>query len=205
MLSQLVESGEAKDTGDDIYEYSVGSGTRVVLDIGHVIVFGQMVHQSKKVKGTVGLDYPFLALLAFIAFLGAMTIVAAHRTNLSSSSTDILDSVELLVKSPSLKTMRERPSCGQSRRGEGAKAKKKKARLARKTQDGESQGNKVEIDQQELDREVADNAGLMGQMADQGGMDGILGDTIVDENMMGGIGGALEWVTVGNKRPRLSW
>ena len=38
---------------------------------------------------------------------------------------------------------------------------------------------------------MADNAGLMGQMADQGGMDGILGDTIVDENMMGGIGGAL--------------
>jgi hypothetical protein len=65
--------------------------------------------------------------------------------------------------------------------GEGAKAKMEKAK-----------GNKVEIDlQQELDREMAENAGLMGSMADQGGLDGILGDTIGDENMMGGIGGAL--------------
>jgi hypothetical protein len=61
---------------------------------------------------------------------------------------------------------------------------------------GKGKGNKVEIDQQEFSREMADNAGLMGSMADQGGMDGILGDTIVDHNivdhnMLGGIGGAL--------------
>lgn len=195
MLSQLIESGDATTAGGDIYEYSVNPGSRVVLDIGHVIVFGQMVHQSKKVKGAVAVDYPFLALLAFVAFLGAMTVVAAHRTSLSSSSTDLLDAkfVELLVKDPEKEDHREKDKpAANPDAGEGAKAKKEEGKVGKKDAKMEkAKGNKVEIDQQELDREMADNAGLMGSMADQGGMDGILGDTIVDENMMGGIGGAL--------------
>jgi hypothetical protein len=70
--------------------------------------------------------------------------------------------------------------------GEGAKAKKEEGKVGKKDAKMEkAKGNKVEISLQELDREIADNAGLMGSM------DGILGDTIVDENMMGGIGGAL--------------
>ena len=195
MLSQLVESGDATSEGGDIYTYDVKPGSRIVLDIGHVIVFGQMVHQSKKVKGAVSVDYPFLALLAFIAFLGAMAMVAADRASLSSSSTDLLDErfVELLVKEPEPEEHREkdRPAANPDA-GEGAKAKKEEGKVGKKDAKMEkAKGNKVEIDQQELDREMADNAGLMGQMADQGGMDGILGDTIVDENMMGGIGGAL--------------
>ncbi|MEC7242664.1 MAG: AgmX/PglI C-terminal domain-containing protein, partial [Myxococcota bacterium] len=136
-----------------------------------------------------------LALLAFIAFLGAMAMVAADRASLSSSSTDLLDErfVELLVKEPEPEEHREkdRPAANPDA-GEGAKAKKEEGKVGKKDAKMEkAKGNKVEIDQQELDREMADNAGLMGQMADQGGMDGILGDTIVDENMMGGIGGAL--------------
>lgn len=195
MLSQLIESGDASSDGGDIYTYDVKPGSRVVLDIGHVIVFGQMVHQSKKVKGAVSIDYPFLALLAFIAFLGGMAMVAADRASLSSSSTDLLDErfVELLVKEPEPEEHREkdRPAANPDA-GEGAKAKKEEGKVGKKDAKMEkAKGNKVEIDQQELDREMADNAGLMGQMADQGGMDGILGDTIVDENMMGGIGGAL--------------
>ena len=60
MLSQLVESGEAKDTGDDIYEYSVGqapSGAR--HRTRHRLRSNGAPEQES--KGTVGLDYPFLA------------------------------------------------------------------------------------------------------------------------------------------------
>ena len=135
MLSQLIESGDASSDGGDIYTYDVKPGSRIVLDIGHVIVFGQMVHQSKKVKGAVSIDYPFLALLAFIAFLGGMAMVAADRASLSSSSTDLLDErfAELLVKEPEPEEHREkdRPAANPDA-GEGAKAKKEEGKVGKK-------------------------------------------------------------------------
>jgi hypothetical protein len=194
-LSELIESGAAKSAGGEIYELPLSGDTRVILDIGHVIMFGQMVHQSQRVAGAVALDYPFLGVFAFMLFLGSMMGIIASQTTLSDASIhEIPDRfVELLLKEPVIEEHKEKnkPNTNPDA-GEGAKAKKEEGKVGKKdAKMDKAKGNKVEIQRQELDREIAEDAGLLGQIADQGGMDGTFGNTIVDETLLGGIGGAL--------------
>jgi hypothetical protein len=195
-LSEVISDGSAKQVSSGIYEIPVNDQTRVVLDIGHVIVFGQMVSQSKRVKGAVTLDYAFLAILAFVSFLGIMAGVLASQATLSGSDVNSLDErfVELLLQEDEPEQHRERDSQPEANpdAGEGAKAKKEEGKVGEKDAEMErAKGNKVEIEEMELDRDVAQNAGLMGQMNEMGGMDGIMGNSVVDDSMMGGIGGVL--------------
>ncbi|MCB9761381.1 MAG: FHA domain-containing protein [Alphaproteobacteria bacterium] len=73
-IQEMIESGKASDQGGGLYKVEVDENTRVVLDLGHVIFFAQMVPASKKLiaKITDDLDYPFLGIMTFVAFLGLM-------------------------------------------------------------------------------------------------------------------------------------
>jgi hypothetical protein len=73
--------------------------------------------------------------------------------------------------------------------GEGAKAKREEGKVGKKDAKMEkAKGNKVELQQGELDREMADNAGLFGDM---GQLDGVFGSSGLNEDIVGGIGSLL--------------
>ena len=199
MLSKLVESGEAKKVEGELYEYPVTPGTRIVLDIGHVIVFGQMVHQSKKVPAVYDVDYPFLALLAFILFLGGLAYVQAHRTGdgyrIKGSATDIIKAqIDPAEETPQKD---EKPKANPDA-GEGAKAKKDEGKVGKKEAELEqAKGNKREVDQTQRDMEMVEDAGLMGMMNDMGGAEGNMGASVAEANL-DGIGGVFG--SKGNQR-----
>jgi len=143
----------------------------------------------------MAMDYTFLGVFAFMFFLGSMLGIIASQSTLSDSEIhEIPDRfVELLLKEPVIEEHKEKnkPNTNPDA-GEGAKAKKEEGKVGKKdAKMDKAKGNKVEIQRQELDREIAEDAGLLGQIADQGGMDGTFGNTIVDETLLGGIGGAL--------------
>jgi len=76
--------------------------------------------------------------------------------------------------------------------GEGAKARKEEGKVGKKDAKMEkAKGNKVAIQARELDREIAENAGVLGSLADAGELDGVFGSSGLDSELSGGIGGLI--------------
>ncbi len=194
-LAELIESGVAKDAGGGIYELPIVGDTRVILDIGHVIMFGQMVHQSQRVAGAVAMDYPFLGVFAFMLFLGSMMGIIASQTTLSDASIhEIPDRfVELLLKEPVVEEHKEKnkPNTNPDA-GEGAKAKKEEGKVGKKdAKMDKAKGNKVEMNKRQIDKEIAENAGVLGAMRDGAELDGVFGSSGLNSDITGGIGGLI--------------
>jgi hypothetical protein len=76
--------------------------------------------------------------------------------------------------------------------GEGVKAKKEEGKVGKKDAKMEkAKGNKVEIQKKELDREIAENQGILGALAGNADLDGMFGTSGLDANLTGGIGGLI--------------
>jgi hypothetical protein len=76
--------------------------------------------------------------------------------------------------------------------GEGAKAKREEGKVGKKDAKMEkAKGDKVEMNKQQVDREVAENAGVLGAMRDGGEMDGVFGTSGLNSDLTGGIGGLI--------------
>jgi len=197
-LHELIESGTARSTGSGTYQVDVTEDTRIIVDIGHVIFFGQMVHPGKRVvaKMTENLDYPFLGLLTFMAFLGLMAGVLIY-TMPPRPDNEIMEIpdrfVELLLQQPEIEKNRERtkPS-GNPDAGEGAKAKREEGKVGKKdAKMDRAKGNKVQMNKKQVDKEIAENAGVLGALRDGSELDGVFGSSGLSSDIAGGIGGLI--------------
>jgi hypothetical protein len=75
--------------------------------------------------------------------------------------------------------------------GEGAKAKKEEGKVGKKdAKMKQAKGNKVEMQQQQLDKEIAEQAGVLGAMRD-GAADNVFGSSAMSSDLAGGIGGLI--------------
>ena len=76
--------------------------------------------------------------------------------------------------------------------GEGAKAKKEEGKVGKKdAKMDKAKGEKVQMQKQQLDKEVADNAGLMAALRDDSALDQAIGATGLNADTMSGIGGLI--------------
>jgi len=191
---ELIESGQATDTGGGIYRMPVTDDTRIIADIGHVIFFGQMVHPGRRVasKITDSLDYPFLAIMIFMMFLGTMfgIILATMPPPPENEVMEIPDRfVELLLEDPEMD--RHEPDKNPDA-GEGAKAKKEEGKVGKKDAKMEkAKGNKVEMNKRQVDKEIAESAGVLGALRDGSELDGVFGSSGLNSDLLGGIGGLI--------------
>ncbi|MCB9745873.1 MAG: AgmX/PglI C-terminal domain-containing protein [Alphaproteobacteria bacterium] len=195
-LQEVIESGKASPSGG-LYKLEVDENTRVVIDLGNVIFFAQMVPASKKLlaKITDDLDYPFLGIMTFVAFLGLMAgiIVSTMPPRPASETMEIPDRfVELLLEKPPPEQPKEKKPDMNPDAGEGAKAKKEEGKVGKKDAKMEkAKGEKVEMDKKKIDKEIAENAGVLGAMRDGAEMDGVFGSSGLNSNVQGGIGGLI--------------
>jgi outer membrane biosynthesis protein TonB len=195
-FQSLIESGTASAVGPGLYQVPVEGDTRIVADLGHVIFFGQNVAPSKQVKGAVDLDYPFLAIMAFMGFvlvmLAAFVIVSGPPPE--SEAMDVPDRfVELLLQQPEPEEQKEdnKPDANPDA-GEGEKAKKEEGKVGKKDAKMEkAKGSKVEMQQRQLDKEIAENAGVLGALRDGAELDGVFGSSNLNSDLAGGIGGLI--------------
>ncbi len=193
-FQELIESGQAESMGGGQYKFPLTEDTRVIADIGHVIFFGQMVNPGRRVAGSVltTLDYPFLAIMVFMAFLGTMfgIILYTMPPPPENEVMEIPDRfVELLLEQPEIdkKQPDENPDAG-----EGAKAKKEEGKVGKKDAKMEkAKGNKVEMDKRQVDKEIAESAGVLGALRDGSELDGVFGSSGLDMDLLGGIGGLI--------------
>jgi len=196
-FQSLIESGTATAVGPGQYQVPVDGDTRVVADLGHVIFFGQNVAKSKKIVGGASdVDYPFLGLMAFTTFLLAMlgVFIISAGPPPDSELLEVPDRfVELLLEQPEPEEQKEdtKPDANPDA-GEGAKAKKEEGKVGKKDAKMEkAKGNKVEMQKRQLDKEIAENAGVLGALRDGAELDGVFGSSALNSDLAGGIGGLI--------------
>jgi pSer/pThr/pTyr-binding forkhead associated (FHA) protein len=197
-LQELIESGKAKPAGAGQYQVDVDENTRLVADLGHTIIFSQMVYPGKKVvsKLTDNLDYPFLGVMAFMSFVFAMMAVVI-LTSPPPPENEVMEIpdrfVELLLEQPEPEKPKNDPKPeANPEAGEGAKAKKEEGKVGKKDAKMKTaKGNKVEMKKQQLDREVAEDAGVLGALREGSELDGVFGSSNLNADLAGGIGGLI--------------
>jgi pSer/pThr/pTyr-binding forkhead associated (FHA) protein len=191
-FDELVAAGKAKKSGKN-YEIPVDDETRLMVDVNGVVFFSHMVPSSRKIVVPILLliDFLFLGILAFAAFLGLMFGLLIYFWPYDPSMSVVeLDErfVELMLDKQKQEKKEDKKPSGNPDAGEGAKAKRDEGKVGKK--DAKMQKAKgKKIQQQKMDRQSAENAGVLGALRDAGMMDGFGG--ALDADMVGGIGGLI--------------
>ncbi len=198
-FAELAAEGKAKRSGSTI-QIEINDKSRLVVDLGHTVFVAHKVYKSKQVVTEWGreIDYPFLGIWVFFTAVAILFGIALAITPPppESSNNDLeerLVELQLEKKEEELKD-KKKPDKNPDA-GEGAKAKKEEGKVGKKdAKMDKAKGDKVQMQKQQLDKEIAENAGLLGALRDDSALDGVLGNTGLNADMMSGIGGL-----IGNK------
>jgi len=196
-LQDLISSGKATSSGAGQYRVDIDDQTRIVADLGHTIIFGQMVPPGRKVisRITDELDYPFLGVMAFMSFIFMMMaiIIITSPPPPENEVMEIPDRfVDLLLEQPEPEQAKDKKPEANPEAGEGAKAKREEGKVGKKdAKMKKAKGNKVEMQKKQLDKEVAENAGVLGALRDGAELDGVFGSSNLNADLAGGIGGLI--------------
>ncbi|MGC6515612.1 MAG: AgmX/PglI C-terminal domain-containing protein [Myxococcota bacterium] len=196
-FDEALAAGKMRKAGQ-ILEVNVEEGVRVVVEVDGMTYVAHMVAAGKKVVAPLAdsIDYPFLGINLVMGFLGILTAIyiALQPPPGETDLNEIPDRfAELRVEKPEEE---EKPKADNKPEadpdaGEGEKAKKEEGKVGKKkAKMKEAKGNKKEIQKSELDREVAENAGVLGALDDMGANSGF-GSSGLNADLIGGIGGAI--------------
>jgi hypothetical protein len=193
---QLVTAGRATQT-EFGYAIPVTEDIRLVIDIGESIYVAEQVYPGRKAITAMaqGIDYPMVGIFALCAFLGMMfgASMSLMPPSASNETVEIPDRfVELLLERPTPTPqpvdIRSAPADSE----EGPKAKKDEGKLGKKTAKmKKAKGDKQEIERVQRDRQVAENAGVLGALRHAGLMDGVFGRSGLSEALTRGVGGMI--------------
>jgi Inner membrane component of T3SS, cytoplasmic domain len=189
-FQELIASGQARK-GASGYQIEISEDARLVVDLGSTIFVAHQAYPGKKAVVAFGesIDYPFLAMVFFGLFVtgmffGAITLVPPPEVTEQEIDPHL---VEMLLEKekPEEKLPDKNPDAG-----EGAKAKKEEGKVGKKdAKMDKAKGEKVE--KMKMDREVAENAGLLGALRDDSSLDSSLSNTGLSGAMQNGIGGLI--------------
>ena len=195
-FDELISAGKASKSGT-VVNIPLEDATRLMVDVDGVIFFAQQVPAGKKVIAGMSddVDYPFLAILSAAAFIGLMFGLLMYTATppAQNAMVEIPDRfVELLLEKPEVDKDKGKKPKANPDAGEGAKAKREEGKVGKKdAKMQKAKGNKVEIRKQELDRQIAENAGVLGALRDGAELDGVFGNSGLNADIAGGIGGLL--------------
>ena len=197
-FAALIASGEATAIGAGLFRIPVSEDVRILLDTGEVIFFGQLTWPGRRVISNItdNVDYPFLGVMAFMGFLFAMVSTIVYNSPLPADTAivEIPDYFTEMVLSqpepepdiPQTDHREDEPDP----EDEGAAAKDTEGKVGKKDSKMEvAKGNKVEIQKQELDREVAENAGVLGVLGNDSTLSGVFGTSNLNTDLLGDVGG----------------
>lgn len=195
-LADLDSTDIAEKNGSG-YDIAISDDTKLMVDIGNVSFYTHLVYPGQRMadRRNEEPDYPFLAIFSFVAFLGVMFGIWMYFSPKPADNemVEIPDHfVELLLDRPEPQPKDKKKPDANPDAGEGEKAKKEEGKVGKKDAKlDKAKGNKVEVQKKELDRQVAENAGVLGALRDAGELDGIFGTTGLDASLTGGIGGLI--------------
>ncbi|MDG1483230.1 MAG: AgmX/PglI C-terminal domain-containing protein [Myxococcota bacterium] len=196
-LTELIASGKATAIGGEIYRIPVPEDAQILMDTGDVIFFSQLTWPGRRVvaRRSDSVDYPFLGVMAFMGFLFATVSTLVYSAPVPSDADiiaipDRFASVILTAPEPEP----ELPPTAHAQDepdplDEGAAAKGAEGKIGKRDSKMEvAKGSKSEMQKQTANREIAENAGVLGVMADDNAMAGVFGTTALNSDLIGGIG-----------------
>jgi hypothetical protein len=193
-FDELVRQGRATKTTDGGFDITMGPDIRVMFEAGNSVFFAQLAAPVRKVVPRSGddVDWGFTAMIAFGVFIFVTVALLMYLSppDRSHESNEIPDRfVDLLLEKPEPEKAKKKEANPDA--GEGAKAKKEEGKVGKKEAKIEkAKGNKIEIKKLELDRKIAENAGVLGATLDSD-LNQMLGASGLSPELLGGIGGLI--------------
>ncbi len=189
-FDELVRSGKARKEGQE-YVIPMTDDVRLLVNADGVVFFGHMVAEGQRIlqRQTEDADYPFLAILSFMTFIGVMFGLVMYFSPKPAGISvaeyqDRFANIEL--EKPDLDKDKKKKPDNNPDAGEGEKAKKKEGKVGKKkAKNQKTKGNKIDIKKAEQDRLVAESAGIASSL------DGMLSDSRIDPDLAGAVGGLL--------------
>lgn len=194
-LEDLRASGQLATDDEGCSVLPLVQGERIVVDTGSGRFATHLVPPGKRVPTHIRdrVDGPFAAFLACAAFVGVMCGILMATTP-AGMDVDTIELparfAEIFLQEPAVERHIDQPE--KMAEAEGAKAKNEEGKVGRK--DGEldrTKGDKVELAKAAVDKEIAENAGVLGALRDGSELDGVLGNTGLNMDILGGIGGLI--------------
>ncbi len=195
-FAEMLADGSAKRDGGELFSIDIGEDTRLVVDLGTTIFVAHLVYPGKLApKGASQIDWPIVGIVAFMGFItAAMTFAYMFLPPPPKGSNNGLDDhmVELLLQKQEEEKKDNKKEDKNPDAGEGAKAKKEEGKVGKKdAKMDKAKGEKVQMQKQQLDKEIAENAGVLGSLRDDSALDQALGATGMNADTMSGIGGLI--------------
>jgi len=211
-FEDLAAAGKATRREDKGFDVPMTSDLKLVVEAGGTTFVAGMGAPTAQIIPRMGdeIDHGFIALISLGGFIFVMVVVLMqiNPPGESTETQEIPDRlVELLLEKP--EPEKKQPPGGNPDAGEGAKAKEEEGKVGKKDALVEqAKGDKRELKKLEIDRQVAENAGVLGAFEDQGfdsslgasglsglsqGIGGVIGDhgTQIGSGGLGSRGGGL--------------
>ncbi|TVQ91783.1 MAG: FHA domain-containing protein [Deltaproteobacteria bacterium] len=201
-FDDLVAQGKAEKSGDGGLNIPLEDDMKLLIEANETIFVAQQTYPSRKVGAgfltlmilTLIAEAFFLGILSLFAFIGMLFLLlvlflpSPPETSFKDLDDRFIDM--LLEKQEKREEKQDKKPQANPDAGEGAKAKREEGKVGKKDAKMEkAKGNKVEIQKAQLDKQIAEDAGVLGALRDGGMMDGFGGG--VDAEMLGGIGGLI--------------
>ena len=192
-FDDAVKSGKASRSGSGV-EVTMTDDVRLMVDVNGNVFFSHLVAHPKRVLSSFfdNLDFIFMTIIMLFAAVGLLfaILVAAIPAPPVANLSTLEDTVARLQQQEKKKKKeKDKKPSGNPDAGEGAKAKKEEGKVGKKEAKLKvAKGNKRAMDKSKMDRQIAENAGLMGALRDSGALDGLSGP---NSDMLGGVGGLI--------------
>ena len=193
-FDELVARGKASRGGKG-YQVPMDEDVKLMVDVDGTIFYSHMVRPGKRVATSFldTIDFLFLGILALCGFIGLMfgLLIIFLPPPPDAGFTELDDRfVDMLLEKQEKEEDKGKKPQANPDAGEGAKAKREEGKVGKKdAKMQKAKGDKVEMQKQQLDKQIAEDAGVLGALRDGGMMDGFGG--AMDADMLGGIGGAI--------------
>jgi len=188
-----LDLGQGRPVGSGEVELGLIVGEQLVIRVGDRSLFLRLTPAGARVAGRISteVDLPFAGILSMGTFLAALVGVVV-ATNPPLVDQQVMEGSERLTEllltipppqapAPVATTRATRPDAGEGRRDAGEEGRVGRAE-GRRTARG-----RPDLQRRRLDKEIAENAGVLGALADAGALGGVF-DAGLSGDMMAGIG-----------------
>lgn len=143
-------------------------------------------------RARAAVDFPFVSLLStggFLAMLFGLVVATTPRPPEASVVELPPSFAQVFLDPPEKKEARQERRQKRKEQSEAAKAKRDEGKRGKRdARRDRSRGTRVEVEKQRLDRQIAEEAGVLGAME---GLDAVFGSSALDLDVTSGVGGLL--------------
>ena len=194
-LAELCAAGRAHAVRAGVFEVPVPASHTAWIDTGHVLFAARHVPPGRRAATAWSdrIDYPFLGVLSLSGFLSVLlgVAIASAPPPVETEIPEVPDRIaQVFIQAPA-PTPAPTVAPQVTNRDEGAKAKGKEGTVGeRQSKRKIARGERAA--RRQLDREIADNAGLMGALNDDSGaLAGVFGTSALSADLSGSVGGLM--------------